>query len=124
MLEEAAHFEYVWALVPKLYTEAERTATLLRAMDHFLAQGVTTVVDMAMDEDNLRLLRAIYKERGGSLPIRVVCHWLVQPTGDTEKDCAQVKRAKELQAELEEQGCTEWLRLTGIKIIGDGVIVG
>lgn len=122
VLEEAAHFQNVWSRLPTLYSEAERKDTLRAGMNAFLQQGVSTAVDMAMGELNLRLLRTILHD-DGRLPLRIVCHWLVQPSESLEEDLAQVRRAKELQTELnQDANGREWLAIAGIKIIGDGVI--
>lgn len=96
-------------------------------MESWLQEGVCSVVDMAMEEDTLQLLKEIYDERQssngvGSLPLRVACHWLAQPKATTEDDFAQVHEAQRLQQELSDAGYHPWLSISGIKLITDGVI--
>lgn len=123
LLEEAAHVALVWNNVPKLYTTAERKQTIRNGIGSWLEQGVASVVDMAMNEDTLRLLKDIFDE-SHRLPLRIACHWLIERKASTEANLTQVRRAKEIQNELESQGYSQWLRIAGIKIITDGVIDG
>lgn len=129
LFEESAHFTYVWPAIPRLSTTEDRIETALLALDSFVSQGVTTVVDMAMEMDTLTHLRTIidrYKSQVPGFtrrpPVRVICHWLVQPSETADEDLAQVYMAKELQLGLEREGYSPWLRITGIKLFGDGVI--
>ncbi|CAO1635473.1 unnamed protein product [Parajaminaea phylloscopi] len=130
-LEESAHFTHVWPTVSRLLTHQDRIDAIQRSIDCFLEQGVTTVVDMAMEESILACLRTIVDRHKAALEassdaaprfLRIACHWLVQPKDNEQDDLVQVQRAKEIQAELKEQGYDPWLRIAGIKLIGDGVI--
>lgn len=121
-LEEAAHVALVWNNLPKLYTTAQRKQTIRNGIDSWLRQGVGSIVDMAMTEDTLALLKQIADE--GQMSIRIACHWLIERKDDEADNLAQVRRAKEVQRELQSQGYSPWLRIAGIKIISDGVIDG
>ncbi|MFF2050095.1 amidohydrolase [Leifsonia sp. NPDC058194] len=118
LLLETAATEYAWGQRDAATTDADRDAQAERAIEAYLATGVTGVVDMAMDEFALAALKRAQDRRGGELPIRVAAHWLVANTGDDAANLAQVERAVRLAAEPS----TAWLRVVGIKLILDGVI--
>jgi predicted amidohydrolase YtcJ len=118
LLLETAATQYAWAQRDAATTDDDRDAQVERALDAYLATGVTGVVDMAMDEYGLAALQRAQERRGGELPIRVAAHWLVTNTGDDAANVAQVARAAELAA----SPSTPWLRIVGIKLILDGVI--
>ncbi|CAD6592899.1 MAG: hypothetical protein ASARMPRED_006781 [Alectoria sarmentosa] len=74
---------------------------------------------MAMDESawaGLQLLRL--RER---LPFRVAAHWLISPSDDENVTLKQVDRAVELREKFNAD-TSPALRITGIKIICDGVV--
>ncbi len=91
---------------------------LQRVLDAYLSAGVTSVVDMALDEHGLAALVRAHERHGGELPLRVAAHWLVVNTGDDAENLRQVERAVELAAREQ----TPWLRVVGIKLILDGVV--
>ncbi|KQR00442.1 hypothetical protein ASF72_16490 [Arthrobacter sp. Leaf141] len=117
MLYERAAHEIGWAYLTARTSDEERGASVLRALDAFAAAGVTSVIDMGMDEPGWRALQSVTAAHGGTLPVRVAAHWLVADTGDTTTNLTQVRRALELAAES-----TEWLSVIGIKLVLDGVI--
>ncbi|HYJ50519.1 MAG TPA: amidohydrolase [Microbacterium sp.] len=118
LLYETAATQYAWAHRDATTTDAGRDADVQRAVDAYLATGVTGVVDMAFDEYGLAAFQRAQARRGGELPIRVAAHWLINNTGDDVANLAQVARA----AELADAASTPWLRVVGIKLILDGVI--
>lgn len=118
MLYETAAVHHAWAHRDATTTDADRDEAVERAIDAYLTSGVTGVVDMAFDEYGLAAFERARARRGGELPIRVAAHWLVDNTGDDEKNLAQVARAAELAA----SPSSPWLRVVGIKLILDGVI--
>lgn len=118
LLLETAATQYAWAQRDEATTDADRDEQVERALDAYLATGVTGVVDMAMDEFGLAALRRAQDRRGGELPLRVAAHWLVTNTGDDAQNVAQVEHAARLAADP----ATPWLRVVGIKLILDGVI--
>jgi predicted amidohydrolase YtcJ len=114
--ERAAH-EIAWQYLSSITSDSDREEHIGRALHAFAAAGVTSVVDMGMDENGWRALCGYAQRRGGRLPVRVSAHWLVVDTGDATANLAQVQRAAELSAER-----TPWLELIGIKLVLDGVI--
>jgi predicted amidohydrolase YtcJ len=80
--------------------------------------GVTGAVDMAVQDDDLAAFRRAAERHGGTLPLRVKGHWLVERRGTEAENLAQVGRAVQLAEELS----GEWLWMCGIKIVVDGVI--
>jgi predicted amidohydrolase YtcJ len=126
LLYETAATQYAWAHRDATTTDADRDADVERVLEAYLASGVTGVVDMAFDEYGLAAFERARERRGGTLPLRVAAHWIVDNTGDEAANLAQVARA----AELAEQtggtagggSGTPWLRVVGIKLVLDGVI--
>jgi len=121
MLYERAAHEIAWAHLAATTSDADRVANARRALDAFAAAGVTSVVDMGMDEDGWRALSALLQEEGGRLPVRVAAHWLVADAGDDEANLAQVQRAAEVAATSGDQA-SPWLSVVGVKLVLDGVI--
>ncbi|WP_426324020.1 amidohydrolase [Microbacterium sp. E-13] len=118
MLYETAAVQYAWAHRDATTTDADRDEAVERTLDAYLASGVTGVVDMAFDEYGLAAFERALARHGGELPIRVAAHWLVENTGDDERNLSQVARAAELAA----SPSSPWLRVVGVKLILDGVI--
>ncbi|GAB7004661.1 hypothetical protein JCM18899A_21340 [Nocardioides sp. AN3] len=100
-----------------LTTDVERLAAQDDAFACYLAAGVTSAVDMGLGEEELRPLEQALA-RDGRLPLRMGGHWIVNRTGDRERDLAQVARAVHLRRT--HRG--PWLHIQGIKIFVDGVI--
>lgn len=116
-LLETANVIYVGALLRQL--EAEKVEqNIVTALDGFCRAGITSVVDMAMEERVLEVLARL-KARG-ELKVRVVAHMVIWPEGDIDEKLAMVQRA----AELAEAHQGDFLRVTGIKIIADGTVDG
>ncbi len=117
LLLENAGYHLAWPVMNRA-TDAERDASLQAAIGAYLADGTTAAVDMAFDRDALdTLLRA---EAAGTLPFTVVAHWLINRTGDSATEVAQVERAAAMAAR-HTQGA---VRIVGIKLITDGTIDG
>lgn len=117
MLYERAAHELGWAYLSSVTSNHDRERHIGRALDAFAAAGVTSVVDMGMDEDGWRALCGVAQRSGGRLPVRVSAHWLVVDTGDAQRNLDQVNRVLELRNDP-----TPWLELVGIKLVLDGVI--
>jgi predicted amidohydrolase YtcJ len=114
-LLENASVNYVWALLNNV--PAEITEQRIRtAMSAFCRAGITSIVDMAMEEAELDTLARL--EAQGELDLRVIAHMIMYRSGDADAEIAQVKRAIELAA----QHRGDSLRVTGIKFIADGTI--
>ncbi|MGC5171297.1 amidohydrolase [Microbacterium sp. DT81.1] len=118
MLYETAATRFAWRHRDATTTDVDRDEQVERAMEAYLATGVTGVVDMAFDEFGLAAFERAQQRRGGELPIRVAAHWIITNTGDDSANLAQVARA----IELAHAPSTPWLRVVGIKLILDGVI--
>jgi len=117
MLYERAAHEIGWAHLAATTTDRDRVEAVRRALEAFAAAGVTSVVDMGMDEDGWTALQTLARESAGRLPVRVVAHWLIADTGRSASNLAAVERA----AARATQG-SEWLRVIGVKLVLDGVI--
>lgn len=117
MLYERAAHELGWAYLASVTSDEDRVEHVALALEAFAAAGVTSVVDMGMDEDGWRALRGYAQRLGGRLPVRVSAHWLVVDAGDATKNLNQIRRVLELRDDP-----TPWLELIGIKLVLDGVI--
>lgn len=117
LIETVAQHQ-VWPFLAEQATDTDRDAALHEAITRYLASGVTCAVDMGLDEHSLAaMLRA---ERAGSLPLRVVGHWLIHRSTDSTQHQDQIARAADLAATHH----SDTLRVTGVKFILDGVIDG
>ncbi|GAT74084.1 amidohydrolase [Microbacterium sp. HM58-2] len=119
-LLETAALRIVGPYLDGIATEVDHDSFLERAFQSYLATGVTGAADLAMGESSIEALRRRL-DRDGRLPFPVAAYWLVESTGDAVADLAQVERAAQLRDDLE-RSTTPWLRITGIKLILDGVI--
>ncbi|WP_410599546.1 amidohydrolase [Amycolatopsis sp. lyj-90] len=118
MLYEAAALQLARRFLDAEAGDDERDAALASTFEQYLADGVTGAVDMGLGQDDLDALERALARGDGRLPLRVAGHWLVERTGRTEDDLRQVRRAVELAGRLS----GPWLRVTGIKLLVDGVI--
>lgn len=114
-LLENASVNYVWTLLNKMEPQV-RDRHVLTALEAFTRAGITSVVEMALEESDLQSMVRI-KTRG-ELKVRIVAHLIIWRTGDPGEELAMVERAIELAA----QHPGDSLRVGGIKIIGDGTI--
>lgn len=118
MLYETAAMFFVWRFLGEVTTDADRDAAAERALEAYLAAGVTGAADMSFGEADLASWVRVVERRGGELPFHLVAYWLIENTGDDEQNLAQVARA----IELSQQSRHPWLRVAGIKLVTDGVI--
>jgi predicted amidohydrolase YtcJ len=118
MLYETAAMFYVWRFLGEVTTDDDRDAAAERALDAYLAAGVTGAADMAFGESDLDSWTRVVARRGGELPFHLVAYWLIENTGDEAQNLAQVARA----VELSRADDRPWLRVAGIKLVTDGVI--
>jgi predicted amidohydrolase YtcJ len=100
---------------------SNRMVALSTAISELRKSGYTGLVDMATDELIWEGLLALREAQGGSLPMRIACHWLISPKPTEGETLVQVHRAIELHKGLNLKTSPD-LRITGIKIITDGVI--
>lgn len=116
-LQENACVNYVWPLLGRV-GDAGRDRHLAATLRAYAETGVTTAVEMALEEVDLAALRRA--EEVGTLTIRVAAHCFMHRDVDPGKELAQVQRAAELAA----GHSSDLLSVVGIKIIGDGTIDG
>ena len=116
-LQETATTNLVWPLLSNV-PDGERDRQVGAALDAFARAGITSVVEMALEESALASMARL--QAAGKLTARIVAHVIMWRSGDPEQELAQVARAAELAAEY--QG--DMLRVTGVKFIGDGTIDG
>ena len=114
-LLESASFALVAPLLAQVDDEV-RDGHVSTALEAFARAGITTVVEMALEEEALESIARL--QAAGRLTVRVVAHMIIWRTGDAAEELALVKRAAELSREY--QG--DWLRVGGVKVISDGSI--
>lgn len=116
LLSEMAALGLARSFLAAQVTDADRDAWLRAGMARYLADGVTTVVDMGVEEHDLAAFeRALAAD---DLPLRIVGHWLVKPAATEAENLAQVETAIAHARRLD----GDRLRITGIKVMADGVI--
>lgn len=118
MLFETAATEHAWSFLASKQTDTDRHDALTAAFAAYLEAGVTSVVDMMMDELGWAALQRFRETNGGALPIRVAAHWFVARTDSEESNLAQVAKA----AQMAREESRDDLAIVGIKIVADGVI--
>ena len=117
-LEETAASSIVWPFLDSVATDRDRDRALAAITSAYTSSGVTTVVDMALDEVALAALERA--DQAGTLDLRVIGHWRIPRGGSPADHLAEVDRAAELAASRR----SDRLRIAGIKIVVDGVIDG
>jgi hypothetical protein len=116
LLSEMAALGLMRTFLAGQVTDADRDAWLQTGCARYLADGVTTAVDMGVEAHDLAAFeRALAAD---ALPMRIVGHWLVKPAATEAENLAQVDEAI---AHARRLG-GDRLRITGIKIMADGVI--
>lgn len=116
-LQETATTDMVWPLLNQVSDE-EMEARILAALEAFARAGITSIVEMALEEPALEAVARL--QAAGRLTTRVVGHIILWRKDALEVELAQVARA----AALAERYQGDNLRVSGIKIIGDGTIDG
>lgn len=118
LLYETASLNFAARFLTSQVTDDDRDRALQTAFSQYLASGVTAAVDMSVGTAELDCLERQLAHGNGTLPIRVAVHWLVDLCATEAENVAQVQHA----AKLAERLNGPWLRVTGIKIMVDGVI--
>ncbi|GAA3937299.1 amidohydrolase [Microbacterium soli] len=118
LIDETAMQQLVWPALDAFSTDDDVDRFTEAALRGYRETGVTAATDMAMDESELAAMQRAHEQ--GALTARITAHWLVHPTGSTEQDLAQVRRAAELAADVHD----DRLRVVGIKIVSDGTVDG
>ncbi len=114
-LLESASFELVQPLLANVSDDV-RDGYVIKAFEAFARAGITTVVEMALEESALESIARL--QAAGKLTVRVVAHMIIWRKGDPVEELALVRRA----AELAQTYTGDMLRVGGIKIISDGSI--
>jgi predicted amidohydrolase YtcJ len=117
-LEETAASTLAWPFLDSVATDRDRDEALAAITSAYTSSGVTTAVDMALDDLALEALERA--DQAGSLKMRVIGHWMVPRGGSTADHLVEVERA----AELARNQRSERVRVAGIKVVVDGVIDG
>jgi predicted amidohydrolase YtcJ len=117
-LEETAAATLAWPFLDSVVTDPDRDRSLAAIAAAYTSSGVTTVVDMALDDVALTALNRA--DQAETLGLRVIGHWLVPRGGSAADHLAEVERA----AELARSERAARLRIAGIKLVVDGVIDG
>ncbi|GAB3476753.1 amidohydrolase [Amycolatopsis cihanbeyliensis] len=117
-LEETAAQHLAWRFLAETTADADRDRHLREATTAYLSSGVTCAVDMMLDEHGLATVDRA--EREGTLDLRMVGHWFVPRGPDPDEQLAQVRHAADLSARHR----SDRFRVTGIKLVVDGVIDG
>lgn len=117
-VDETAMHRLVWPILDAMETDEDRDRHLASALRGYREAGITAATEMALGEDDLTAM--IRAEQAGTITAHITAHWRVQPTGDEEQNRAQVSRA----AQLASKHRSDWLRVTGIKVMIDGTVDG
>ncbi len=118
MLFETAAGEFAWNHLDDINDAASEDEALDRVFAAYLEAGVTSAVDMGLNEVDLAAFDRALNRHNGELPINVIAHWRINNAGDRERNLSQVDRAIDLAA----AGRPSGLRVAGIKCIIDGTI--
>jgi predicted amidohydrolase YtcJ len=119
LISEGAVITLVWPHLIGVMNESEKIECIMVAQEEYLAAGYSGVVEMAMDEGQWNLLEKLHQKM--RLKLRIAVHWIIRPEGTDAERAAQVQRASDLHAHFNRQTSPN-LRVTGIKIICDGVV--
>ena len=114
-LLENASVNYVWTLLNDISGDVMEQH-ITTALDAFVRAGITSVVEMALEEPALEAMARLQAQ--GKLPIRIAAHMIIWRTGNPHEELEMVYRAIELSKHYQ----NDFLRITGIKIIADGTI--
>lgn len=120
-LLETAGIQYAWNYLASTRSDEDLDRFMENAFRVYLETGVTSATDMALDDAQLDAL-ARKLERDGHLPFPITAHWLLDASGDTETDLAQVAHVAQRRDEIHARFGDRWLRIAGVKFILDGVI--
>ncbi|KAK2765191.1 hypothetical protein FQN54_008890 [Arachnomyces sp. PD_36] len=119
LVSESAAQIYVWPHIAKVTPMADKVAAMKDAIKAYTACGYTGMIEMATDDNIWEALQLLRSQE--NLPFRLAAYWLIKPS-DSEADClAQVDHAISLQKRFNEETSPD-CRVTGIKVICDGVV--
>ncbi len=116
--ETAMHYQ-VWPMLAAVAEgDAERDEFLEQALLGYRRCGVSTTVDMGIEEPMLAAMARA--EKAGTLTGRIIGHWMMNPSTDHDENMAQVRRA----VEAARTHHSDRFRMTGLKLVLDGTIDG
>src|SRR5262249_59785097 len=95
-LEETAASTIVWPFLDSVASDGDRDRALAAIIAAYTSSGVTTVVDMALDDVALAAL--VRAESAGTLDLRVIGHWLIPRGGSPADHLAELDPAAGLAA--------------------------
>ena len=116
-LEENA-VDIAWDHLDRVTTDEQHRHELRKAIEALNAVGVTSVIDMGLNATALETIA--HAEAEGWLDLRVIAHWLISRQGPTAEHLARVSEA----ANFARAHSSDRFRVTGIKVVIDGVIDG
>lgn len=119
LLSEAAASTIVWPHLIKELTLEDKVAALEEASKAYTRAGYTGMVEMAMEETAWEALQLLHTQE--KFNFRVAAHWLIRPSEDEVCCLEQVDRAIDLHQRYNTETSPN-LRITGIKVICDGVV--
>lgn len=119
-LHETAFHNIVWPYLGRTLDIEDRVSAIEKMCEAYLAAGTVGAVEMALFPEDLTALEECYHRNGGKLPIRLACHWLVSPDGTEEDRLNRVRQAEGHKRRL--AGMAPWLKIVGIKVLGDGIV--
>lgn len=119
LMSESAALTIVWPFILGAATKAEKQEYLRLAIHSYNSNGYTGIIDMAMDEETWEMIEELYLTEPFTL--RLAAHWLILPHGNVDQCLAEVDKAIEMRDKYN-LGNSPNFRITGIKIICDGVV--
>lgn len=119
-LHETAFHNIVWPYLGRTLDIEDRVQAIEKMCEAYLAAGTVGAVEMALFPEDLHALEECYHRNGGKLPIRLACHWLISPDGTEEDRLNRVRLAEGHKRRLAHMA--PWLKVVGIKILGDGIV--
>jgi predicted amidohydrolase YtcJ len=119
LMSESAAQIYVWPHIAKVTPMADKIDAMKQAINAYTATGYTGMIEMATDDNIWEALQLLKSQE--TLPFRLAAYWLIKPS-DSEGDClAQVDHAIAIHKRFNAETSPD-CRVTGIKIICDGVV--
>ena len=121
LLSEAASIGVVWPYLASVTSFEENLSYVREAIRTYNVAGYTGMVELATEQFVWDLLKHLKDKEPGNFTARMACHWLIKPCDKVEDCLTQVDQAIELHKQYNLKTSPE-LRITGIKLVLDGVI--
>lgn len=120
-LLETAAVKHAWSYLESVATDEDRDRFLANAFSAYLETGVTGATEMSFGYAELSTYSRLL-DRDGRLPFPVNAHWLLTASGDLDTDLAEIAEVARIRDEVAAKYGDQWLRISGVKFILDGVI--